>query len=89
MEKLIEIWEWVLFYLSEFWEMITLFIAQVWADISPFVMSVWEKFLSEFCQFGVVCSDGNLNWMGGAVIAVVLVSIIVLIFSVIFLVRNS
>ena len=89
MEKLIELWERVLFYLSEFWEMISRYAAQVWEVISPFLRSVWEKFLSEYCQFGAVCSDGNLTWMGGAVIAVVVVSIIVLIFGVTFLVRNS
>ena len=78
MEKLIELWERVLFYLSEFWEMISRFTAQAWA-----------KFMSEYCQFGAVCSDGNLTWMGGGVIAVVAVSIVVLIFAVILLVRNT
>ena len=89
MEKLIEIGEKVLFYLSELWEMISLYIAQAWEAISPFVMNVWENFLSEFCQFGFVCSDGNLSWMGGAVIAFFIVAIIVLIFAVISLVRNN
>lgn len=88
MEKLIELWERVLSYLSEFWEIISRFTAQAWEAISPFLQSVWEKFLSEYCQFGAVCADGNLTWMGGAVIAVVVVSIIVLIFAIIFLVRN-
>lgn len=89
MEKIIEIWEKVLFYLTEFWEMLCRYSAQAWEAISPFLKSVWEKFLSEYCQFGAVCSDGNLTLMGGAVIAVVAVSILVLIFAVIFLVRNS
>ena len=68
MEKLIEIWERVLFYLAEFWEMVSRFSAQAWEAISPFLKSVWDKFLSEYCQFGAVCSDGNLTLMGGAVI---------------------
>lgn len=88
MEKLIEIWERALFYLSEFWEKISPYIAQAWETISPFVMSVWEKFLSVFCQFGFVCSGGNLNWMGGAVLAVSVVVFIMLIFSVKSLVQN-
>ncbi|NNK14201.1 MAG: hypothetical protein HKP52_08185 [Desulfofustis sp.] len=89
MEKLIELLERVISYLSEFWEIISRYTAQAWEAISPFLKSVWEKFMSEYCQFGAVCSDGNLTWMGGAVLAVVVVSIIVLIFAVIFLVRNS
>ena len=89
MDKLIEIWEKVLFYLSEFWEMASRFTAQAWEAISPFLKSVWEKFLSEYCQFGAVCSDGTPSLMGWAVIAVVVVSIITLIFAVIFLLRNS
>ena len=89
MEKLIEIWEKVLSYLTEFWEKISPHIAQAWETISPYVMSFWKKFLSVFCQFGFVCSDGNLNWMGGAVIAVAVVVIIVLIFGVKSLVQNS
>ena len=88
MEKLIEIWEKGLFYLTEFWEMISQYIAQAWETISPFLMTVWEKFLSAFCQFGAVCSDGNLSWMGGAVIALVGGAMIVLIFAVTILVRN-
>lgn len=111
MEKLIELWERGLFYLSEFWEMISQYTAKAWEAISPFLKSIWEmisrftaqaweaisplfksiweKFMSEYCQFGAVCSDGNLSWMGGAIIAVIGVSIIVLIFAVIYLVRNS
>ena len=89
MEKLIELWERFLFYLSEFWEMISRFTAQAWEIISPILKSAWAKFMSEYCQFGAVCSDGNLTWMGGGVIAVVAVSIVVLIFAVILLVRNT
>jgi hypothetical protein len=88
MEKLIEIWERVLLYLSEFWEKISPHIAQAWETISPYVMSFWKKFLSVFCQFGFVCSDGNLNWMGGGVIAVAVVVFFVLIFGVKSLVQN-
>ena len=88
MEKLIEIWERVLFYLSEFWEKISPYIAQTWEAISPFVMIVWGKFLSVFCQFGFVCSGGNLNGMGGAVIAVAVVVMIMLIFGIKSLVQN-
>jgi len=88
MEKIIEIWESILFYLSEFWEKISPYIAHAWETISPFVMSVWEKFLSLFCQFGFVCSGENLNWTGGAVIAVGVVAIIMLIFSVKSLLQN-
>ena len=89
MEKLIEIWERFLSYLLDFLDIISRYTAKAWEAISPFLKSVWEKFLSEYCQFGIVCSDGNLTWMGGAVIAVVVVSIIILIFGVKFLVRNS
>ena len=89
MEKLIELWERGLFYLSEFWEMISRYSAQAWEVIGPFLRNVWEKFLSEYCQFGAVCSDGNLTWMGGALLAFIVISIIVLIFAVILLVRNS
>ena len=89
MEKLIEIWEKFLSYLTDFFYIISRYTAKAWEVISPFLKSVWEKFLSEYCQFGAVCSDGNLSLMGGAVIAVVVVSIIVLIFAVIQLVRNS
>ena len=88
MEKIIEIWERVLFYLSEFWEKISPYIAQAWETISPFVMSVWGKFLSVFCQFGFVCSDGNLTKAGGAVIAVAVVVIFMLIFGLKTLVQN-
>lgn len=88
MEKLIEIWERVLFYLSEFWEKISPYLAQAWETISPFVMNVWGKFLSVFCKFGFVCSSGNLNWIGGAVIAVGVVVGFMLIFSVKSLVQN-
>ncbi len=88
MEKIIEIWERVLFYLSEFWEKISPYIAQAWETISPFVMSIWGKFLSLFCQFGFVCSGGNLNWTGGAVLAVAVVVFIMLVFSVKSLVQN-
>jgi len=88
MEKLIEIWERVLFYLSEFWEKISPYIAQAWETISPFVMSVWGKFLSVFCQFGFVCSNGNLSWIGGAVLAAAVVVVIMLIFSIKSLVQN-
>ena len=89
MEKLIELWKWFLSYLIEFWEIISRFTAQAWEVISPILKSVWEKFLSEYCQFGAVCSDGNLTWMGGAVIAVAVVPIIVLIFALLILGRNS
>ena len=89
MEKLIELWERVLSYLSTFWEMISHFTAQAWEAIAPFLKSVWEKFLSQYCQFGAVCSDGNLTLMGGAVIAVAVVPIIVLIFVALFLARSS
>jgi hypothetical protein len=89
MEKLIEFWEKALSYFLEFWEIITRYTSQAWEAISPFLKSIWGKFLSEYCQFGAVCSDGNLTWMGGAVIAVIAVSIIVLIFAVLILVRNS
>lgn len=88
MEKIIEIWERVLFYLSEFWEKISPYIAQAWETISPFVMSVWGKFLSVFCQFGFVCSNGNLSWIGGGVLAVTVVVAIMLIFSVKSLIQN-
>ena len=88
MEKLIEIWEWFLAYLFDFLDIISRYSTQAWEAISPFLKGVWEKFLSEYCQFGVVCSEGNLNWMGGAVIIVVVVSIIVLIFCVTYLVRS-
>lgn len=88
MEKLVEIWEKVLFYLSEFWEKISPFIAQAWETVSPFVMSVWEKILPVICQFGFVCSDGKLNWMGGTVISVAAVVIILLIFGVKILIQN-
>ena len=89
MEKLIEIWERFLSYLLDFFDIISRYTAEAWEAISPFLKSVWEKFLSEYCQFGAVCSDGSLTLMGGALIAVVVVSIIVLIFAVIQLVRNS
>ena len=88
MEKLIEIWEKVLFYLSEFWEKISPFLAQAWETISPFVMRVWESFLPSFCQFGFVCSDGNLNWMGGTVLSAAAVVLIMLIFGVKSLIQN-
>ncbi len=88
MDKIIEIWEKILSYLAEFWEMISPYISQAWETIFPFVMSVWEKFLSVFCQFGIVCSDGNLNWMGGAIIAVATVAVILLIIGVKILVQN-
>ena len=88
MEKLIEIWERVLFYLSEFWEKISPYIAQAWETISPFVLIVWGKFLSVFCQFGFVCSNGTLSWIGGAVIAAAAVVGIMLFFSVKSLVQN-
>ena len=89
MEKLIEIWERFLSYLLDFLYILSRYTAKAWEAISPFLKNVWEKFLSEYCQFGAVCSDGDLTLMGGAVIAVVVVSIIVLIFAVIQLVRNS
>jgi len=89
MEKLIEIWERFLSYLLDFFDIISRYTAKAWEAISPFLKSVWEKFLSEYCQFGAVCSDGNISWMGGALLTVIVVSIIVLIFAVIFLVRNS
>lgn len=88
MEKLIEIWDKIILYLSEFWEKISPYIAQAWETISPFVMSAWKKFLSVFCQFGFVCSDENLNWIGGAVIAVAAVVILALFFGVKSLVKN-
>lgn len=88
MEKLAEIWEKVLFYLTEFWEKISPYIAQAWEAISPFVMSVWEKLLSLICQFGFVCSGGKLNMIGGAVIAALIVVILALIFSVKSLLQN-
>ena len=89
MEKLIEIWERFLSYLLDFLDIISRFAAKAWEAISPYLKSVWEKFLSEYCQFGAVCSDGNLSLMGGAVLAVIVVSIIVLIYCVLFLVRNN
>ena len=89
MEKLIEIWERFLSYLLDFLDIISRYTAKAWEAISPFLKSVWEKFLSEYCQFGAVCSDGNITLMGGALLAVIVVSIIVLIFAVILLVRNS
>lgn len=89
MEKLIEIWETFLSYLLDFFDIVSRYTAKAWEAISPFLESVWEKFLFEYCQFGAVCSDGNLTWMGGALIAIIVVSIIVLIWAVIFLVRNS
>ena len=89
MEKLIEIWDRFLSYLLDFLDIISRYIAKAWEAISPFLESVWEKFMSEYCQFGAVCSDGNLTLMGGAVIAVVVVSILVLIYCVIFLLRNN
>ena len=89
MEKLIEIWEKFLSYLLDFFDIVSRYAAKAWEAISPLFKSVWEKFLSEYCQFGAVCSDGNLTWMGGALMAVIVVSIIVLIWAVIFLVRNS
>jgi hypothetical protein len=88
MEKIVEIWEIILSYLSKFWEMISPYLAQAWETISPFVTSAWEKFLSVFCQFGFVCSDGNLNWMGGAVIALAVLAIILLIIGIRILVQN-
>ncbi len=88
MEKVIEIWEKVLFYLSDFWEKISPFLAQAWETISPFVMRVWEAFLPVFCQFGFVCSDGNLNWMGGTVLSVATVVLVMLIFGVKILIQN-
>ncbi len=89
MEKLIEIWELFLSYLLDFLDIISRYAAKAWEAISPFLKGAWEKFMSEYCQFGAVCSDGNLTWMGGALIAVFVVSIIVLIFAGIQLVRNS
>ena len=89
MEKFIEIWERLLSYLLDFFDIIARYTAKAWEVISPLLKNVWEKFLSEYCQFGAVCSDGNLTWMGGALIAVIVVSVIVLIWAVIFLVRNS
>lgn len=88
MEKLIEIWERILFYLSEFWEKISPYIDQAWETISPFVMSVWAKVLPVICQFGFVCSDGNLNWMGGTVIAVLAVVFLMLFISIKSLIKN-
>ena len=88
MEKLIEIWEKVLTYLAEFWEKISPYLAQAWDIVSPYVVSVGKKFMPVFCQFGFVCSEGSLNWMGGAVIAVGAVMIIALFFGVKSLVRN-
>jgi hypothetical protein len=88
MEKLIEIWEKVLSYLTEFWETISPYIATAWETISPILRSIWQKFLSVFCQFGFVCSDGNLTWMGGALIAVAVVAIIMLILGIKILVQN-
>jgi len=89
MEKLIEIWEIFLSYLLDFVDLISRYTAKAWEAISPFLQSVWEKFLFEYCQFGAVCSDGNLTLMGGALLAVIVVSVIILIFAVILLVRNS
>ncbi|MEE4165444.1 MAG: hypothetical protein V2I35_05560 [Desulfocapsaceae bacterium] len=88
MENLIEIWEKILFYLSGFWETISPYLARFWEIISPFVLLVWTKFLSVFCQFGFVCSEGNLNWMGGLVIAVTALVSIGLIFGVKILIQN-
>lgn len=88
MEKVIEIWEKFLFHLSAFWEKISPYIAQAWETISPYVMSAWKKFLSVFCQFGFVCSEGNLNLIGAAVIAIAAVVIIIFILGVRSLVKN-
>ena len=88
MEKLIEIWEKVLSSLTEFWETIAPYIATAWETISPILTSIWQKFLSVFCQFGFVCSDGNLTWEGGALIAVTVVAIIMLLFGIKILVQN-
>ena len=89
MEKIIEIWDKFLSYLLDFLDILSRYTAKAWEAISPYLKSVWEKFLSEYCQFGAVCSDGNLSLMGGAVLAVIVVSIIVLIYCVLFLVRNN
>jgi len=89
MEKLIEIWEWFLSYLLDFLYIIFHYTAKAWEAIVPFLQSVWEIFLSEYCQFGAVCSDGNLTLMGGALLAVIVVSIVALIFALILLLRNS
>ena len=89
MEQLIEIWERFLSYLLDFFDIISRYTAKAWEAISPFLKSVWEKFLSEYCQFGAVCSEGNLTLMGGALIAVIGVSVVVLIWAVMFLVRNN
>ncbi len=89
MEKLIEIWEIFLSYLLDFVYLISRYTAKAWEAISPFLQSVWEKFLFEYCQFGAVCSDEKLTLMGGALLAVIVVSVIGLIFAVILLVRNS
>ena len=89
MEKIIEIWDKFLSYLLDFLDILSRYTAKAWEAISPYLKSVWEKFLSEYCQFGAVCSDGSLTLMGGAVLAVIVVSIIVLIYCVILLVRNN
>ncbi len=89
MEKLIEIWERFLSYLLDFFYLVSRYTAKAWEAISPFLKSVWEKFLAEYCQFGAVCSDGALTLLGGALLAFIVLSIIVLLFAVIFLVRNS
>ena len=89
MEKLIEIWERFLSYLLDFLDIISRYTAKAWEAISPFLKSVWEKFLSEYCQLGGWPSAALVTPLGSPVIAVVVVSIIILIFGVKFLVRNS
>ena len=81
-------WEAISPFLKSIWEMISRYTAQAWEVISPFLKSIWEKFLYEYCQFGAVCSDGSLTLMGGAMIAFIAASIIILVFSVIYLARN-
>jgi len=88
MDKIIEMWETISSYLSEFWEKISPHAEKAWEAISPYVMAVWDKFLSLFCQFGFVCADGELNWMGGAVIAVAAVIAIALYYSLKTLILN-
>ena len=110
MEKIIEIWESLLSYLSGLWEKVTPYIDLAWEKmspyiipvwekispyidlawekISPFVMMVWEKFQPIYCQFGFVCSEGNLTKVGGAVIAGAVLVIIMLFFGLRILIQN-
>ena len=70
------------------WEKISPYIDLAWEKMSPFVMMVWEKFQPIYCQFGFVCSEGNLTKVGGAVIAGAVLVIIMLSFGLKILIQN-